>query len=69
MFQFYDSESTEILDNSQFVQLLKMKWKEIHDTTNVFRYKILNLQERIVDGKYLLQVSTFNLKTFFENTA
>ncbi|CAH2087958.1 unnamed protein product [Euphydryas editha] len=60
MFQFYDSEMREMTDikSSQFVQLLKIKWKEIHDTgTNVFRYKIFNLQERIVNEKYILQLN------------
>lgn len=39
-----------------FMSLLKSKWDEIHNKPNVFRYKIDNLKERIVDEKYLLQV-------------
>lgn len=40
-----------------FISLLTTKWDEIHKDTDVFRYKIDKLDERLVDGKYLLQVS------------
>uniref|UniRef100_A0A2A4K8G0 GDP-D-glucose phosphorylase 1 n=1 Tax=Heliothis virescens TaxID=7102 RepID=A0A2A4K8G0_HELVI len=30
---------------------------ELHKNTDIFRYKIDNLEERIVDGKYLLQLN------------
>lgn len=39
-----------------FIDKLKSKWDEIHSDPNVFRYKINDLQERVVDEKYLLMV-------------
>ncbi|KAI5635239.1 alcohol dehydrogenase transcription factor myb/SANT-like domain-containing protein [Phthorimaea operculella] len=40
-----------------FIKLLKHKWDELHNQTEAFRYKIDNLQERLVDGKYLIQLN------------
>ncbi|XP_068622922.1 GDP-D-glucose phosphorylase 1 [Battus philenor] len=39
-----------------FLQFVKATWDNIHKDSNVFRYKIKNLRERIVD-KYLLQLN------------
>lgn len=43
--------------NVDFIQLYKSTWDKIHTETDVFRYKVENLRERIVNEKYLLQVS------------
>lgn len=42
---------------NSFTSLLKTKWDEIHNETDIFRYKIDDLEERIVDGKYFLQLN------------
>ncbi|XP_046970940.1 GDP-D-glucose phosphorylase 1 [Vanessa cardui] len=59
MIQIYDSESKQIIEEkiSKFLPLLKSKWNDIHSKANVFRYKILNLQERLLNEKYLLQLN------------
>lgn len=43
-------------DSTSFVELWKMKWDKLHEESGIFRYKIENLQEKLLDGKYLLQV-------------
>ncbi|KAJ2945147.1 hypothetical protein O0L34_g9207 [Tuta absoluta] len=51
---------TQVLGNTtenNFIELLKYKWDELHNHTDAFRYKIDNLQERLVDGKYLIQLN------------
>ncbi|XP_030028493.2 GDP-D-glucose phosphorylase 1 [Manduca sexta] len=45
------------VDTVSFMQLLKSKWDELHAKQNVFRYKIDNLKEKIVNKKYLLQLN------------
>lgn len=40
-----------------FMSLLTTKWDEIHKDTDVFRYRIDDLEEKLVDGKYLLQLN------------
>lgn len=50
---FYDDSAPK------FMPLLKAKWDEIHSKANVFRYKIDNLKKRIVEEKYLLQVTVY----------
>ncbi|XP_050355774.1 GDP-D-glucose phosphorylase 1 [Nymphalis io] len=59
MIQIYDSKSHQVIEDGvcQFLPLLKLKWNDIHLKTNVFRYKIMNLQERLVNEKYLLQLN------------
>ncbi|KAH9643711.1 hypothetical protein HF086_001821 [Spodoptera exigua] len=42
---------------TSFTSLLKTKWNEIHNETDIFRYKIDELKERIIDGKYFLQLN------------
>ncbi|KAF9410126.1 hypothetical protein HW555_010702 [Spodoptera exigua] len=42
---------------TSFTSLLKTKWNEIHNETDIFRYKIDDLKERIIDGKYFLQLN------------
>ena len=42
---------------TSFLTLLTTKWDEIHEEIGIFRYKIDKIAERLVDGKYLLQVS------------
>ncbi|CAH1634804.1 unnamed protein product [Spodoptera littoralis] len=42
---------------TNFTSLLKTKWDEIHNETDIFRYKIDGVEERIVDGKYFLQLN------------
>lgn len=44
-------------DKSSLAQLLRSRWDYVHNNTDVFRYKISTLQERIVDKMYLLQVN------------
>lgn len=53
----YKSNNLTIDNLSRFSSLLKTKWDEIHNETDIFRYKIDDLEERIVDGKYFLQVN------------
>ncbi|KAJ8720973.1 hypothetical protein PYW08_006438 [Mythimna loreyi] len=43
--------------STTFISLLTTKWDEIHEAMDVFRYKIDKLEERIVDGSYLLQLN------------
>ncbi|XP_047027642.1 GDP-D-glucose phosphorylase 1 [Helicoverpa zea] len=43
--------------STSFLSSLTAKWMELHKDTEIFRYKIDNLEERIVDGKYLLQLN------------
>lgn len=43
--------------SNDFNKLLRSSWNKIHDTKEVFRYKIDKLEEKIVD-KYLIQVHT-----------
>ncbi|XP_013141347.1 PREDICTED: GDP-D-glucose phosphorylase 1 [Papilio polytes] len=43
--------------NVDFIQLYKSTWDKIHRETDVFRYKVENLRERIVNEKYLLQLN------------
>ncbi|XP_047539081.1 GDP-D-glucose phosphorylase 1 [Vanessa atalanta] len=59
MIQIYDFESKQLIEDksSKFLPLLKSKWNDIHSKANVFRYKILNLQERLLNEKYLLQLN------------
>ncbi|XP_063831947.1 GDP-D-glucose phosphorylase 1 [Ostrinia nubilalis] len=42
--------------NLDFLNLLSCKWDEVHEKCEVFRYKINNLQDKVVDG-YLLQLN------------
>lgn len=41
--------------NMDFLSLFMSKWDEIHDKSDVFRYKIDKIREKVVSG-YLLQV-------------
>ncbi|RVE41181.1 hypothetical protein evm_014169 [Chilo suppressalis] len=41
---------------TNFLLFLKDKWDEIHNKTNIFRYKIDNTSEKVIDG-YLLQLN------------
>lgn len=50
------SESLDDASESQFIRLLTQKWDDIHKNTDAFRYKINDLQEKMVDKMYLLQV-------------
>ncbi|KPJ14774.1 GDP-D-glucose phosphorylase C15orf58-like [Papilio machaon] len=43
--------------NLDFIQLYKSTWDKIHVETDVFRYKVENLREKIVNEKYLLQLN------------
>ncbi|XP_059046741.1 GDP-D-glucose phosphorylase 1 [Achroia grisella] len=48
------------IDSNQkykFIQLLKQKWDELHSETGLFRYKILNLQKKSIDDKYVIQLN------------
>ncbi|XP_034836496.1 GDP-D-glucose phosphorylase 1 [Maniola hyperantus] len=45
------------INGPKFTELIKTKWNDMHSNTSVFRYKIDNIQERIVDKKYLLQLN------------
>ncbi|XP_049878472.1 GDP-D-glucose phosphorylase 1 [Pectinophora gossypiella] len=60
MYNYTKSDNKSIiLGNSKttpFLDLLKSKWDNVHEESGVFRYKINNLQEKIV-GKYLLQLN------------
>ncbi|KAJ8728627.1 hypothetical protein PYW07_006323 [Mythimna separata] len=42
---------------TSFLSLLTAKWDEIHEDTDIFRYKINKLEERLVNGSYLLQLN------------
>lgn len=42
--------------NLDFVSYITEKWTEIHKENDVFRYKVNDLQEKLVGG-YLLQVN------------
>lgn len=42
--------------STSFVELWKMRWDKLHEETGIFRYKIENIQEKMLDGKYLVQV-------------
>ncbi|CAG5053919.1 unnamed protein product [Parnassius apollo] len=60
MFKLQDFRtSRNVLDDKKlnFLNIYKIKWDEIHNKSDVFRYRIDNLRERIVDGKYLLQLN------------
>ncbi|XP_013171440.1 PREDICTED: GDP-D-glucose phosphorylase 1 [Papilio xuthus] len=43
--------------NTDFLHLYKSTWDKIHVVKDVFRYKVENLRERIVNEKYLLQLN------------
>lgn len=43
-------------DSTSFVELWKIRWDKLHEESGVFRYKIGNLQEKLLGEKYLLQV-------------
>lgn len=54
-------------DSTSFVELWKMRWDELHEESGIFRYKIGNLQEKIVASKYLLQVRALSIILLFEH--
>lgn len=60
MLRFYEPKSNSEINIliSQFSQLMKSKWDDIHSQANTFRYKIDFIRERLVDEKYLLQVNS-----------
>lgn len=47
----------EKINSLNFLSLMISRWDELHNKTDVFRYKIDNLEERTVNGKYFIQVS------------
>ncbi|CAH0719126.1 unnamed protein product, partial [Brenthis ino] len=59
MLRFYEAKSNSEIDIliSQFSQLMKSKWENIHSQANIFRYKIDFIRERLLDEKYLLQLN------------
>lgn len=58
MYKLKDFETFEgkTEDQLNFINLLKITWNGIHAKNNIFRYKVDNIRERMLDGKYLLQV-------------
>ncbi|XP_052744743.1 GDP-D-glucose phosphorylase 1 [Bicyclus anynana] len=54
---YEETNQTIRIKGSQFTEQIKTKWEEINCNTSVFRYKIDNIEERIVDQKYLLQLN------------
>lgn len=52
-------------DSTNFVELWKMRWDKLHEESGIFRYKIENLQEKLLDGKYLLQVRVLSIFLLF----
>lgn len=56
-----NSDNTEEIINIEsphFLQLLKTKWDEVYAEPDVFRYKINNTREKIIDNKYIILVNT-----------
>ncbi|XP_073954327.1 GDP-D-glucose phosphorylase 1 isoform X2 [Choristoneura fumiferana] len=49
-----NAEETINIDSPNFLQLLKIRWDEVYSEPDVFRYKINNLREKIIDYKYIL---------------
>ncbi|KAG7304735.1 hypothetical protein JYU34_010086 [Plutella xylostella] len=53
------SGDLEVHPRTEFSNMLRYKWDQLHDDSNVFRYKLGNIRERIIDKKtrYLLQLN------------
>ncbi|XP_075982139.1 GDP-D-glucose phosphorylase 1 [Anticarsia gemmatalis] len=43
--------------SEKFLELLKSNWDKLHNDTDIFRYKIDNFDERLVEEKYVLQLN------------
>lgn len=54
-------------DSTSFVELWKMRWSKLHEESGIFRYKIGNLQEKLLGGKYLLQVGVLTFCLYCED--
>ncbi|XP_026751603.1 GDP-D-glucose phosphorylase 1 [Galleria mellonella] len=51
------SDFVDINNTNKFIPTLKQKWDHLHNETGVFRYKINNLQKKLIDSKYLVQLN------------
>ncbi|XP_013195494.1 GDP-D-glucose phosphorylase 1 [Amyelois transitella] len=55
--EFSTPKETFVTQKLKFIDLLTQLWCDIHNQNEVFRYKVDKIQEKVIQGNYLLQLN------------